>query len=139
MDNTDKVLISGIIICFTLICLLLISDNSDIPFPQKTPLDDVSIIYNCSGDQSVGEESSYFFTIRNDGNVTISIDVVIKVNESNLANQKNVSIAASPFKNSVEYDFHLSFDIAGYYIFTVLVSKANFTKIGTFTTKINST
>ncbi|MFX0173089.1 MAG: hypothetical protein ACFE9L_14345 [Candidatus Hodarchaeota archaeon] len=137
MDNTDKVLILGVIICFTLICLLLIPDNSDRVLPQ-TPFYDVSIIYDCSGDHSVGEESSYFFTIRNDGHSTISIDVVIKMNESYLANQKNVSIAASPFKNSVEYDFHISFDNAGYYIFKVLVNKANFTKIGTFTTKINS-
>ncbi|MFX0182146.1 MAG: hypothetical protein ACFE95_03595 [Candidatus Hodarchaeota archaeon] len=138
MDNTDKFLISGIVICFIIISLLLIQDNSDNLLPQ-TPLYDVSIIYNCSGDQIIGEESSYFFTIRNDGNSAISLDVLIKVNESYLANQKNVSIAASPFKNSVEYNFYLSFDIVGFYVFKVILSMGNFTKTGTFTAKINST
>jgi hypothetical protein len=137
LDNTDKILLSGIVICFVLIGLLLVPDNSDNYLPQ-TPLYDVSIIYNCSGIQIVGQESSYFFTIRNNGNSAISIDVVIKVNESYLANQKNVSIAASPFKNSVEYNFHLFFDIVGFYIFKVIVSEGNFKIIATFTAKINS-
>lgn len=138
LDNTDKILISGVVICFILISLLLIPNNNDNLLPE-TPLYDVSIIYNCSGDQIVGEESSYFFTLRNDGNSAISLDVLIKVNESSLANQKNVSIAASPFENSVEYNFHLTFDVVGFYIFKVLVSQGNFIKIGTFTAKINST
>lgn len=137
LDNFDKLLISVVVICIISIGLLLISDNNDNLSPETTNYD-VSIIYDFSGDQIVGKETSYYFTIRNNGKSTIVIDVLIKVNDSYLANQKNVSIAASLFKNSVEYHFPLSFDIAGFYIFNVTVSKGDFTKTGMFTARINS-